>query len=374
MAESNLGTKPFSKRATTLMDIAKQLDVSPRTVSQVLSGSKNSTTRVGALTAKRIQDLAGKLNYRPSGLARAMRGKGLKQVGFIVEYNLDRGRMAPHIAMPAILGASDYLTSQDWHLRIIRENSDDAPAEMVPKYLQEHVVDGVILNASMSAKDDAVLKDLGKYRVPRVVLNGSSEYNTVCLDDFSGIQQAVNHLIGIGHTRIAYVGTRVGGDHSGSKHHSLAVRQNAYRDVMTAAGLVPHVWNYQSEIPNEERRESVREELRDKRGQEFLNYYLQSRPTAVVCYSDMDAMLVRQVLDFNKIRIPEDVSIVGYDDLPNVCMFNPPLTTVRSDFYRMGWVAAEMLLKLARQESDTIASVIVQPELVIRKSTCPPAS
>jgi DNA-binding LacI/PurR family transcriptional regulator len=359
-------TEHIPKRNVTLTDMARHLGVSPSTVSQVLSGRADSTARVGEATADRVRQLSEEWGYRPNASARAMLGNGLMQVGFVLEYNLKSGRRAPFIALPAMLGISDYLTAKEWHLNIIQDSRVSMETKALPRYLREHLIDGVILNSTEPSKDEEILTDLRRFGIPHVILNGSSEYDSVCLDDISGISQGVEHLIRLGHSNIVFMGGK------SVFHHSVMTRRNAYRDAMLAAGLAPHSWQYQTNPPAGEQPDSVHEAIREARSHEFLEFYRQNQPTAIVCYSDLDALLASKVLLENHIRIPEDISVVGYDDLPFVYLHHPPLTTLRSDFYQLGQEAAKMLLHLLKRPGEKIPSVILQPELVVRKSTSPP--
>lgn len=354
-----------TKRQVTLADVARYVNVSPRTVSQVLNGSAKATTRVSEETARKVRDAAEALKYRPSASARAMQGKGLRQIGFILEYDFLDGRVPPVIGMPAVLGVGDYLAEKDWNLSICREQRGGNSAHL-PRYLREHAVDGLILNSSSPAKDEMILAELRRFDIPHVVLNGPGRYNSICLDDISGIQKGLDHLIQLGHTKIVYLGKKE------ETHHSVGVRRNAYLEGMSAAGLVPQTWDYgKTEKAASNHDLSA---MRAARSREIVEYYRQNQPTAFLCYSDMDALHVSQALLGAGVRVPEDVSVVGYDDLPYVYLNHPALTTMRSEFYKLGWEAAKMLLQLISKPHASIPSVVISPELVVRQSTCAPST
>ena len=356
-----------TKRLVTLADVARYVNVSPRTVSQVLNGSENATTRVSEETARKVREAAEALKYRPSASARAMKGKGLRQVGFILEYEFLDGRVPPVIGMPAVLGIGDYLAEKDWNLSICREQRGGLGSSRLPRYLREHSVDGLILNSSSPAKDARVLEELRKFEIPHVVLNGSSPSNSICLDDVAGIQKALEHLIQLGHSRIVYVGKKE------ETHHSVGVRRNAYLEGMSQAGLLPQVWHYGTgSVAEQSEKSQISKRRAESRG--IVEYFREKQPTAFLCYSDMDALHVSQALLGAGVRVPEDVSIVGYDDLPYVYLNHPALTTVRSEFYQLGWEAAKMLLQLVAEPSSELPSVVIQPEMIVRNSTCPPSS
>jgi LacI family transcriptional regulator len=360
-------SKSVVKRPVTLADVARHVNVSARTVSQVLSGSKTATTRVSEVTAKKVREAAQILNYRPNASARAMQGRGLRQIGFILEYDMVDGRVPPVIGMPAVLGVADYLAEKDWNFSIFRVKRGDLNPNELPLYLRENSQDGFILNSSAPSQDERILAELRRFDIPHVILNGASEFNNICVDNVSGIHQGMQHLIDLGHSRIVYVGR------GSATHSSVSVRQDTYEATMLAAGLTPQFWNYNNDEPVAKLSESS---LTYKQAQaaRIVPFFKEQKPTAFICYSDMDALYISQALLMAGIRIPDDVSVLGYDDLPYVYLSHPALTTMRTDFYKLGWNAAEMLLQLIRLPSKKIPSVFLTPELVVRNSTRPPAS
>ncbi len=349
----------------TLADVARHSGVSARTVSQVINGSANATTRVSEITAKRVREAAETLKYRPSASARAMQGRGLRQIGFILEYEKVDGRVPPVIAMPALLGVGDYLAEKDWNFSIFREQRGVADTDELPRYLKENSIDGFILNSSTPAKDERILEELRRFDIPHVVLNGSSKYNNICMDDAAGIQLGVQHLIELGHSRIVYVGR------DQETHHSVSLRRSVYQDTMQAAGLKPHVWNYGGSQKLLKPHASTLT-LKQTQAADIVSFFREQQPTAFICYSDMNALYICQALSSAGIRIPEDVSILGYDDLPYAYLNSPALTTMRIDFYELGWEAARMLLRLVGKPSAKLPSVVLKPKLIIRNSACSP--
>lgn len=352
----------------TIVDIARHLQLSPSAVSQALWMRENSTTKVSQETVQAVRELAQKWNYRPNSSARRMKGQPLHQAGFIMEYRFENRRI-PWINMPASLGVSDYLVSRKWHLNIIQDGRDEEKDSPLPHYLEENTLDGIILSSCSTPRDASIMEDLKKFNIPFVLLNGPGEYNAVTLDDSSGITMAMQHLFELGHKKIVYIGD----PQKFTSHNSSVIREQSYVDNMNAAGLEPNIWLYNVMQPGPTQPEADRHRTDEIHKQElYNNMYLPIKPTAVACGSDIDAMLLCQILLEKGVRIPEDVSVVGYNDLPFLNLFYPPLTTVRVNFYELGFKSAEMLLKLLDDKVDKIPSVTVQPELIVRRSTGAP--
>lgn len=356
------------KKSVSSVDIARHLGISVQTVLFALGYGGSSTTRVSEETAARVRALAKKWRYRPSASARAMRGKLTRQVGFITEYNYEDWR-PPLLGIAGMLGASDYLAPFDWHVNVIQDPGGRDPVVHLPRYLREHLVDGMIVNAGSPVKDREIIEDLKKFNIPYVLLNGEGEYNSVVLDDLFGTGAATQHLIELGHERIFYVSFAA----TEFDHHSRRARERGYSDAMARAGLAPHIWNLETDAFEPSRAEAVREDISQRRRRSmYEELYLRMKPTALVCYSDIEALQAIQILLKKGVRVPEQISVVGYNDIYYLSSTYPPLTTLRINFYRMGQLAAEMLMKLIKEPGRRIPSGLVRPQLIVRESTAPP--
>ena len=357
--------KRIPEAPVTILDMARHLNLSASAVSQALRQKVTSTTKVSESTVKAVRDLAQKWNYRPNSSARRMKGESLRQAGFIVDYRLDNRRI-PWVNLPALLGVSDYLIEHKWHLNIIQDDGAYEENQVLPHYLEENTLDGVVLTSNAVDRDKKVTRLLTKYNIPTVILNGFGDENTVILDDKFGSSVATQHLLDLGHTNIVFL------TYQGTMHYSAALRQQAYSETMRKAGLTPQVWSSTIPLAKGDDPEAIRHKVNELRKKEFFyDLYLPQKPTAIVCVSDLDALRTSQVLLEKGIRIPEDISIVGYDDLPYLDLHFPPLTTVRSDFYEMGRRSAEMLLHLISNKLASVPSTTIKPSLIVRKSTGP---
>jgi DNA-binding LacI/PurR family transcriptional regulator len=350
----------------SIRDIARDLNLSRQAVSAALNGT-SGTSKVSPATAERVLAHARSLNYRPSLAAKAMRTKSLRQIGIIMDSDYGSRRHAPLLQMDAALGLGTCLQAHGWNLNIIEDKGARSPDMPLPSYLREHSLDGVV-NCSTSEERERVLRqDLQRFGIPCIHLNSPGEYNSVTLDDRLGAELATRHLIERGHSRILFVGPE-------SIHHSLSERLAGFRDTMQTAGLHPESHILKSgdiaRLDYEERLTGLR-----NMADEFVAKTLPAlKPTALFCYDDTLAMRLLRPLNAAGLRVPQDISLVGFNDSAYMDLLDPALTTVRADFYQMGVVAGEMLLKLMAKPKCRIPSKMVTPTLVVRDSTAlPPA-
>jgi DNA-binding LacI/PurR family transcriptional regulator len=194
-------------------------------------------------------------------------------------------------------------------------------------------------------------------RIPIVLVNNQhpGEFvNSVLIENVKASAEVTNHLIQLGHSRIAYLGDRFG-------YQSDVERFAGYREALDRAGLpfLPEL--------------VVHGDGKCEGGMAGIDTLmsLPEPPTAIFCYNDMTALGALHKLHLRKIRVPEDVSLVGFDDLFIASYMQPPLTTLRQPRRLMGRLAMESLLKLISGESSSHV-IHVPAELVVRESTSPP--
>ena len=351
-----------SSSGITLKEMAQRLGLTPRAVSQALRQDANGTTRVAKKTVARVRALADQGGYRLNTSARALRTRRFRQVGILVEYDFEN-RLPPMVETPAIFGMGDYLNTQGWHLVILQDNdsgSDKGP----PSYVREHSLDGLVLCSHGLKKDEPRALELRDSSVPYIWFNNNTPTNAVGIQDIIGAELATRHLVELGHRRIIFVG-------GSSQHCSLLEREEGYRNVMKSFGLEPIVWKH--EVVREKKYEDRMISREDWNRRIIDDMMPKHRPTAIVCYSDIEAINLTRILRSVGLSIPGDVSVVGYNDVPFVDIADPPLTTMRADFYLLGRMAGEMLLELlqAPQGERKLKSRFLCPQLIIRNSTGP---
>ncbi|MEG2893079.1 MAG: LacI family DNA-binding transcriptional regulator [Clostridium sp.] len=324
----------------TIKDIAKASNVSIATVSRVIN---NKDEGVSEVTREKIKKIMKEMDYRPSGIARGLVTKKTHTIGLIV----------PDISnpfFPAIVkGIED--SARDNGYNIILCNSDDNPEKEVTSIniLQEKCVDGIIYIAANNASNDGV-KVLQDSNIPFVHIDRESDdtkCSSVSTDGKLGMKKITNFLLENGHTSIAYMKGSITKD-----------RLEGFRETLSEYGV------------------NINENLiysgnfRLKSGEKGVKYLLDTgiKFTAVVCENDLIAAGVIDYLWKNGIKVPDDVSVTGFDDIYIAQLLYPKLTTVSQQTYEMGRRSVESLLKSILTDSAIYEKIVLEPSLVVRDS------
>lgn len=331
---------PITEEVVTLEMIAKEAGVSPSTVSRILNG----TARVSDTKRQAVEETIARFNFQPNALARGLaRGQTLT-IGVLTQA-IDSPFYGEALrGIENALAATPYIplfVSGHWNLK-------DEVARMA--LLQGRRVDGIIvLTGRMS---DELLIEYAQ-RTP-IVITGrdldAPNLVSVNVDDFHGAYVATQHLIDFGHTRIAYI--------SGPQDHRDSVeRLRGYRQALEDAGL-----RYDQDLV-------VEADFRVSGGMLALNQLVNSGQsfTAVFAANDEMAYGVQLALHRLKFRVPEDISLVGFDDLPSSYYTIPPLTTVRQPVYEVGKLAVQAMLGLF--DGKKVEMTVPPLELVVRETT-----
>ena len=337
----------------TLRDVARVAGVHPGTVSRAL----NPETRglVNERTAQRVLAAAKELGYRPNPIARGLRTNRSHTIGVLVP-----DLMNPLFAA-VVRGIEDGLRDGGY-TPLIANTDNDADREQVAfEAMSARQVDGFI--AATARRDHWLLAD-EVVSGPKIVLVNrrvdSDALPAVTGDDHEGVRLAVEHLAALGHERIAHL--------AGSQAlYTGWSRHQGFVDAMGARGfeLDPGLIVF-SEAFTEPEGARCCGELLDRR-RDF---------TAIVAGNDLLALGCYDALEERGLRCPEDVSVVGYNDMPFVDRFRPALTTVRVPHYELGATAAHLMLEQLQGIDDAPPrQLLLAPELVIRGSTArPPAA
>jgi LacI family transcriptional regulator len=330
---------------TTLKELAARAKVHPSTISRIVNHDPG--LRVAPATRARIEALLRETEYRPNGVARGLKLRQTLALAVVI----------PDIANPffgaLFRGIEDGAAPRGYQVLLC--NTDGSP-DRQRAHLHSLIarrVDGVIL-ASTFLKDPAV-RWLRHQRVPYVLVNRFSEEGLdpfVGSDDVTGARLATEHLIGLGHIRIGHL--------AGQSTVSTGVlRRRGFQMAMTEAGL--------STAP-ELQVESGFIEEGGIRGMEKL-LALREPPTAVVAVTDAVAIGAYGVVVRSGLRIPDDVAIVGYNDIPLAGRLIPGLTTVHVPIHEFGSAAARLLLEQIDNGQAAPRRVVYTPQLVVRGST-----
>jgi LacI family transcriptional regulator len=267
--------------------------------------------------------------------------------------------MIPDISNPffAVMfrGIEDTLSRHDYS--VILANTDDDPQreQRGMTMLRERQVDGLIL--ATARRQDPAIASLTADNFPYVLVNRHTDCpdgNAVVPDDYAGAVAAVEHLASLGHQRIAHIAAS--GEISTGRD-----RRRGYSDAIARLGLPA---DPSLIAPGTFREPGGYEAMR-------MLLALSRPPTAVFAVNDLAAMGAIRAIRQAGLRVPDDISIVGFNDLPMAAESSPPLTTLHVPLHAMGTVAAELLLSLLAGEQSPPSSTVLPTELVCRKTTAP---
>ncbi len=312
--------------AITLKRIAEHCGLSLQTVGAVLSGQDHLFR---PQTVARVRKAAAELGYRPNSAAKAMRTGRFNCVALVLSDDPWRSVLF----RAQLTGIDHALTAAGMHLvHAIIPERDLRERGQVPKIIGELMADGLLINYNTGIPEllDQVIT---KHHLPAIWMNAKQPRDCVHLDDAGAGRAATEHLLQLGHRRIAYVDyshDAVRPDH----HYSVADRQVGYEHAMRAARLAPRVITSRHEMPTSQIPEHARAWLSEA-----------DRPTAVVSYSEREAEpIFYAATALLGLRVPRDLSIVAIADEP-ADHTGVQLTTVILPRYDLGKVAAELLLE-----------------------------
>jgi DNA-binding LacI/PurR family transcriptional regulator len=330
---------------TSIKDIARIAGVSHSTVSRALRDSP----LIPAETAERIKKIADELGYRASAVARSLVTRKTEAIGVVVT------SIADPFNGEVVAGIEEVANEHGYSVILATSQADPQREMAVTRSFHERRVDGIVVASSRVGA--LYLPALSEMEVPVVLLNNQhpSEFvHSVSIDNVDGARQAAEHLIALGHREIAYIG-----DESGLESDSERLR--GLTDAMMSAGL--------SVRPEFIVRADGKSEGARRKAFELLD--LNPRPSAIFCYNDMSALGVLNAASMRNLRVPQDLSISGFDDLFFAGLLQPALTTVRQPMRKLGQAAMQLLVDLLNG-SEPEKTQLVKGELVVRQSTAKP--
>ncbi|MGB7847834.1 MAG: LacI family DNA-binding transcriptional regulator [Candidatus Acidiferrum sp.] len=328
----------------SLKELAQHLGLSSATVSLVINRSPGAKS-IPPATQERVRKAARELNYRPNLMARSLRQKRSFTIGVVVP------EVSEGYAALVLSGIEDHLLQEGYFYFVVSHRHRADLIEEYPSLLQQRAVEGLIAV-------DTVLTE--PCQIPAVAISGHRHVpgvTNIVLDHNLAAHLALEHLQKLSHSRIALI---KGQDFSSDTE----VRWRALHVVAKQLGIVIHeelTVQLNSDSPSPEVGYGVTRKLLD-RGEPF---------TAVFAFNDISAIGAIQALRESGKRVPEDVSVVGFDDIQSAAFQNPGLTTVRQPLRQMGVIAAETLLSRINspRRTDYPREIVVKPELIVRGST-----
>jgi LacI family transcriptional regulator len=336
----------LARRQARSQDVAKLAGVSRTTVSFVLNDVPG--VKITEETRRRVLQAARELNYYPTAAARSLASGKTHRIGLILGEGQER--LAADAFLPTFLQGVTASVHQRGYLLMLQLPEDVPSHEAYAKLIREQQVDGLILSGPRS--DDPLLAELADDGFPLILhgrLNGF-DFPCVDVDNAAGASQAVNHLIALGHQRIGFI-SNAPLSYAGAKDRFSGYKASLVEHDIP---LIPELTRTAAFLPDTGR--AAMEELLD----------LAKPPTAVFAASDVVALGAMSAIHDADLDIPDDVAVVGFDDIFLAAQAHPPLTTVKVPAYGLGWTAAEILIALI--QGDEVSSVTLETELVIRQS------
>lgn len=339
------GAIPRPGQPVSLRVLGEYLNLSPATISLVLNNAPGVRS-IPQETRDRVIEAAAKFEYRPSFFARSLRKKQTFTVGVLVP------ELSDHYATEVLAGVEELLIEEGYFYLTASHRRKPDLIDEYPRLLMDRSVEGFIVI-------DTVLEK--SMPLPVVVVAGHRKIEgvtNVVLDQRRAAELALRHLYQLGHRKIAFMR---GGSHSSDADDRWSCLMAVAKELKLP---VPPELTVQLQM-----RMSTPE-----LGFEPANELLHKNPdfTAMVCYNDISAIGAIRACMNHGIKVPDDVSVVGFDDIESAAFHNPSLTTIRQPLKQMGTVSARILLQRIRGQATFPDIVPIHPELVIRESTCPP--
>ncbi len=328
----------------TIIEIAKHAGVSRSTVSRVI----NDDPHVNADTRQRVHAVMQKMNFQPNAAARGLAAGKTRILGLVIPMGVAALFNDPYF--PQLMQGIAAACNQYNYSTMLWLAEPEYERRMIQQIVSAGLIDGVIVASALN--DDPVVEALIQKNIPFILVGRHPTHtniNYVDVDNRISARDAVFHLLRLGYAHVATI----------TGPHSMIAgvdRLNGYKDALRARGIA-----LDSHLIAEG-------DFTEDGGYDAMLRLLPHMPEAVFVASDVMVLGALRALREAGKRVPEDVAVVGFDDMPFSARVDPPLTTVRQPISRAGFVAAETLMDILVEESAAPRRVILPTELVIRDS------
>jgi LacI family transcriptional regulator len=331
--------------ALTLEDIARKCGVSRSTVSRVINGEAN----VSPDTRQRVTEMIQQINFQPNLAARGLAVGKTRVLGVVIPMGVTAIFTDPFFPL-LIQGVSIACNSCDYSVMLWLDDPE-YERRTVRQVLYSGLVDGVIV--ASHPMDDPIITALGEGKLPYVTVGRSptnNQVNFIDVDNYGGARKAIQYLIGLGRRRIAHI--------SGPRNLIAGFdRYQGYLSALYDGGIFPDPTLV------------VEGDFTDLSGYLAIQRLLPAHPDAIFAASDAMANGALRGLIEAGLRVPQDVSLIGFDDIPFSSRTIPPLTTIRQPIQRVGSLAAETLIQVIDHPQTQPRQVILPTELIVRGSS-----
>ncbi|HEX9390974.1 MAG TPA: LacI family DNA-binding transcriptional regulator [Usitatibacteraceae bacterium] len=342
-----MSTSTAPKRRPTIRDVAQHAEVNASTVSRAL----NPATRklLGAAVVERVLASAKVLGYRPNNAAAALRGGRSQLIGMLLP------DITNPVFPPMVRGLEEALSKAGFAVLVANTGPSSEEQNRLLERMLGNMVDGLVI-ATASRQDYLVQRCLAE-NMPAVLVNRGEDDRhlpEVVNDDFLSMRLAVDHLADLGHQYIAHLA-------GPNRLATGAIRAQGFALAMKERRLVPTGVTECEEFTREAGASACRQ---------LLDAH--AKVTAIVAANDLIALGCYDELARRSKKCPDDISILGHNDMPLVDMLNPPLSSLRIQHMEMGRQAARLLLDLIRDPTIAPVRITLVPELIARGSTAAP--
>lgn len=333
------------KKNYTLAEVAEAAKVSPMTASRAI----NNRSGVSSQTKAHVLKIAAEMGYVVNRAAQKLSGGRSHIIGIVAT------EISNQFNSALIASAGDAAWAAGYEIlvysHVVREKK---PSGSVMQLLRQ-IADGVIAVLPLKY---GYLDDIASIHIPVITVEHTgqtSSFPSISSDSYEGARMAMRHLIELGHRRIAFI--------TGDERLSSAEdRHRAYLDTVAQYGLA------------RDRALVVPGDFSMNRGYQAMRKLLtlKKRPTAVFAANDLSAFGAINAIRETDLRVPDDISVIGFDDLPAAAQFYPPLTTIRQPIQQIGRSAVNSLLAMMAGIDPASHQVVLPTELVVRATTAPP--
>ncbi len=329
----------------TLEDVAKLAGVHRSTVSRVVNESPNVSPQV----RKRVQKVIQSTGYQPNAAARSLASQRSYMIGLVLPRSVSSfftDPFFPHLTQGIAFGCNNNNLSLSLFLAGDREDEE----KILPRIARRGFLDGILIQSGRP--DEFLIDRLTKSNIPNVIIGRpflSDGLSFIDIDNVNAAIKATQHLIDLGYQRIATI--------TGNHDSTVSMdRLEGYKKALNAAG-------------REFNPEMVAEgDFSEASGYQAVKLLLPMKPDAIVAQSDIMAVGAMRWMQEIGLSIPEDVAIIGFDDIPVARQLNVQLTTIRQPITRFGIKAVELLIDLIENGTKPARRIILDTELVVRDS------
>jgi Transcriptional regulators len=336
----------MENKIVTIKDVAKKAGVSVSTVSRAF----NNYSDISDATREQIIKIAEEIGYKPNIVAKSLSSNRNFRLGMLIEDYDSAGLLNP-LVFEILMSFKNTISKQGYELVLLSTNTDMQKSQSLTKFFVDKQLDGTfILGLKMT---DEYYKELSDINYPCVLFDISIQNPKLCcvgVDNVKGAFMAVEHLIKLGHKKIAFI--------NGHKEAFISYeRLDGYYLALNRYGIpIDNNLIYYSDFSEEGAEVAIEKLMQENKD-----------ITAVFCASDLMAVGAVNMLNNMGYTVPDDVSVVGFDDVYIAQFMIPKLTTIKQNLEKVGENAANVLMNLVN--GQTMGRIIIEPDLVIREST-----